>query len=531
MTTEDKNDESKLNVLITCSGLGSRLGELTDYTNKSLVRVGDKAVISHIIESYPYDTNFVVTIGHYGDHVRQYLNICHNRRNIRFVEIDKFEGVGSSLAYSMLCAEQFLQCPFIFHACDSITEIHNFQDKNCVWVSDKVDNINDYRTILSNGTDLRVIKDKGMTTAGDVYIGKCFISDYVEFWKSLRSVYEERGKFDNTLSDCHAINKMLSEGHKFLVKKTNDWADIGNTQSLMKTRSKFDVNVNVLDKPAESIFFVDDLVVKFFHDSRIVNSRVKRVSFLKNSVPEIVSHSENFYSYKKKPGEILSRYSKFSDDTMRRLLDWSKINLWTVKSEVNFKEKCENFYIEKTKARAFSYLKDRRLDDKEYSINGIKIPSVEHLLNDAKRILLSDIRPTLFHGDFILENILLDGNKFHLLDWRQDFDGSLEYGDSYYDLSKLNHNLIVNHDIINQGLFNIDVDESGDVYVDILCSKKLLDSQKILNQFLLDNLYDTKKVELLTAIIWINMSPLHDKKFGDFLFNFGKLNMFRCINR
>ena len=50
-------------VLITTSGIGSRLGDLTKYTNKSLVRVGDKPAISHIIESYPEDTKFVVTLG------------------------------------------------------------------------------------------------------------------------------------------------------------------------------------------------------------------------------------------------------------------------------------------------------------------------------------------------------------------------------------------------------------------------------------------------------------------------------------
>ena len=37
-------------VLITTSGIGSRLGKLTDFTNKSLVRIGDKPAISHIIE-------------------------------------------------------------------------------------------------------------------------------------------------------------------------------------------------------------------------------------------------------------------------------------------------------------------------------------------------------------------------------------------------------------------------------------------------------------------------------------------------
>lgn len=49
-------------VLLTTSGLGSRLGNLTKFTNKSLVRVGDKAVISYIIETYPKDVEFVVCI-------------------------------------------------------------------------------------------------------------------------------------------------------------------------------------------------------------------------------------------------------------------------------------------------------------------------------------------------------------------------------------------------------------------------------------------------------------------------------------
>ena len=49
----------KYKVLITTSGIGSRLGDLTDFTNKSLVRIGDKPAISHIIDMYPVDTNFV----------------------------------------------------------------------------------------------------------------------------------------------------------------------------------------------------------------------------------------------------------------------------------------------------------------------------------------------------------------------------------------------------------------------------------------------------------------------------------------
>ena len=76
-------------VLITTSGLGSRLGNLTDYTNKSLVRVADKPAISYIIEAYPNGTEFIITLGHYGEHVRQFLNLAYPDVKFEFVNIDK----------------------------------------------------------------------------------------------------------------------------------------------------------------------------------------------------------------------------------------------------------------------------------------------------------------------------------------------------------------------------------------------------------------------------------------------------------
>ena len=72
-------------VLITTSGVGSRLGNLTDFTNKCLVRVGDKPAISHVIESYPQDTKFVITLGHFGQYVEEFLTLAYPNRNFTFV--------------------------------------------------------------------------------------------------------------------------------------------------------------------------------------------------------------------------------------------------------------------------------------------------------------------------------------------------------------------------------------------------------------------------------------------------------------
>ena len=101
----------KLTVLITTSGLGSRLGEKTKYINKALIRVGDKPIISHILNFYKKNTEFIITIGHKGDLVKQYLKLAHSDLDIKYVEIDKYDGKGSSVLYSMSLAKKHLQKP------------------------------------------------------------------------------------------------------------------------------------------------------------------------------------------------------------------------------------------------------------------------------------------------------------------------------------------------------------------------------------------------------------------------------------
>jgi hypothetical protein len=243
-----------------------------------------------------------------------------------------------------------------------------------------------------------------------------------------------------------------------------------------------------------------------------------------------VKSTQNFFAYEKVEGEILSRHKEFNQDMMLRLLDWSYDNLWSNMGSIDMKSSCEEFYLNKTKNRIEKFLLQRRIKDSSSVINGIKVEPVLNLLEQASDKLISNFHCSMFHGDFILENVLLSNEgKFVLLDWRQDFARSHDYGDAYYDLSKMNHNLLVNHDIINNGHYQIEFDENGNIYVDILCSKKFIDAQSTLHNFCKSKGFNTGKIDMLTSVIWINMAPLHEKKFGDFLFNIGKYTLQRGL--
>jgi choline kinase len=498
-------------VLITTSGIGSRLGKLTNYTNKCLVRVGDIPAISHIIESYPKETNFVITLGHYGDYVKQFLELTYNHINFTFVYVDVYEGVGSSLGYSILKAKSELQCPFIFHASDTILPNLEIPDMSSNWcIGAYKSETSQYRTLKISGDKIDAINEKGEINFDYPYVGVCGIKDYDLFWGCLE-------KLDNnhSLSDVHVINKMLNVV-EFKFYEADIWLDIGNTNELNNSRNYFGQTIDVLDKENESIFFFEEFVVKFFSDTIVNKNRVRRANLLNNLVPKILGSKSNFYKYEKVKGKLFSK--SVNTKTFYEFLNWAKNSLWVgsnLESSIKFKNLCYDFYINKTIKRVNQYL-DGKCDSIQI-INGIEVQPIHAIINSLDVDWLTNGIPSQFHGDFILDNIIQTDDGYTLIDWRQDFGGDLELGDVYYDLAKLNHNLVVNHKIVSNGNFNSDID---DCY--ILCNSKLVECIDVFNKFISENGYDLKKVKILTGIIWINMAPLHEYPFNKFLFNYGK---------
>jgi NDP-sugar pyrophosphorylase family protein len=514
-------------VLLTTSGLGSRLGNLTKFTNKSLVRVGDKAVISHIIETYPKDVEFVVTLGHYGSHVKQYLTLAHSDRNIQFVEVDNYMGEGSSLLYSISLCEEYLKCPFVFHACDTILPknyIDNIDFSTNWSIGGIGDNSQSYRTINCVNGKIASINEKGEQNFDFVYVGVSGVKQYEIFWNTCRSVLQTISTSD--LSDCHIIRKMTD----FTVVNIDEWYDIGNIDSLKKTRSKIKGTVHVLDKEDENIFVFNNFVIKFFYNKRICYDRVLRTHSLTELIPKLIDSKENFYKYEYVKGNLLAEVinlKRFSN-----LLEWSKTNLWTPKKDPAYVTNALSFYRDKTILRVEKFLEKYNLEDTEDCINGISIAPMKELLSKVNFHFIMGTSPTGFHGDFILDNILVDSEKFTLIDWRQDFNGSIDSGDMNYDLAKLNHNLILNHEILSNNHFSINFEkDKKDITCDVHVKKSLLDCKSLLKNFCDANDINYQSIEILSSIIWINMAPLHEHPLDMFLYYFGKYNLFLNLEK
>jgi choline kinase len=510
-------------VLITTSGTGSRLGSITKYTNKSLVPLGDRAALSHIVEKYPDNVELVVTIGYFANHVRDYLTISYPNKNITFVEIDKYEGQGSSLVYSMLQARDHLQCPFIFHACDTIVNDqipppnHNWLGGSCRGDS------SDYRTIKALGSNVIDLGEKGEATYDYVYIGLAGIKDYEEFWRIADEIYFQQSD-NNQLSDVHVTQELMRD-NEFKLIIFNEWYDIGNIKTLNLAREHLGGISGILEKEDESIHIFDEFVVKFFHDKNIIDKRIERSKLLRGLVPDIISRRDNFYKYRMVQGETLSKM--VNEQIFSNLLWWAKENLWKYKGESgDFYEVSKNFYYKKTRERLQLFTQKTGRRDKTEQINDCEVPSVEKLLGSIPDTLLCTNKMYGYHGDFILENIIYNHGSFTLIDWRQDFGGDLENGDIYYDFAKMNHNLILDHNLISRKFFDISM-SSSNIKCDILRKNLFCKCQGILLDFIKKNGFREDKVNVLTPLIWINMSPLHNYPLNIFLYYFGRYSLWR----
>ena len=224
---------------------------------------------------------------------------------------------------------------------------------------------------------------------------------------------------------------------------------------------------------------------------------------------------------------------------VKDFLHWTKNRLWK-KIDLNeidlvkFREASRKFYYDKTMERIKKFYEKTGIDDGWNNINGVQIPPLKDLLEKVDWNLLFDGVPSNFHGDLQFDNILVtidsmsNLQKFVFIDWRHDFGGLTECGDLYYDLAKLYGGVNISYASIKKREFSFDMSGSS-VYYNFSINNNLLEAKEELESFIIKNGYDFKKIKLLMALIFLNMSPLHNDPFDLMLYFMGKSKLYYAL--
>lgn len=507
-------------VLILCAGLGTRLKNLTKEVNKTLISINNRAIISHIISMFPETYDFVVALGYKKDSIKEYCETVYPERKFTFVDVSKFEGDNTGPGFSALECRKYLDRPFYFVAGDCLIDSElphldgnwlgvsptSFPEKYSTIKTDEKDNVLSHINKDVNGHDL-------------AFIGLGSIFDYNVFWSELEK------NIKNGELVCAFENP---KNYPTLKVKKLKWLDTGNLDDLNNTKQYFkDKPLSLTKETSEIVYRDKNKFLKFIPNNTSLKNRVDRSVHLKDFIPNNFVHTKNFISYDWNEG--VCPYESDDINVFNNFLPILKDNI--SKSQVPPRlNDIRKFYKEKTEKRVDSFLSKHSKDfyETEHEINGVKRKSLKSIIDGFNYDVFNDNDfYTLFHGDLHFDNLVYNEkeNKYYYIDWRESFGDSTDAGDIYYDLAKFYGGLCIPYNLMkdeskinyNEGMYSINYNYP--------ISENINKFRKTYEEWLVQNGFSLSKVKLITAIIFLNMSPLHDGKFGKMLW-FKSIEMF-----
>ncbi len=525
----------KLNykVCILAAGVGKDLAGLDKHVNKAVLPVNNKAVISYIVEKFPKQVPIVIAVGHLKDSVIDYLTLAYPERKFTFVKVKKYAGPSSGPGHSILECKKHLQCPFIFCTADTlVSEDIPVPDHNWIGIA-PVHETEPYCTVKIRNNAIYELNDKVKNDNHFAFIGLAGVKDYKDFFKALET---DKKVIASELQVSNGFKALIS---KHLVPIGFTWFDTGTLENYKETNKNFSGEGKFdFSKGNEFLYFANGRVIKFFADKSVTEKRHQRgEKGLKGITPKIEGRRGNFYAYKRLDGQTL--YSVLNASVTGEFLEWAKTHLWkklklTSAQKKLFAEACQQFYKEKTHERVESYIKKMGIKDRESVINGLRVPGARELLKkvDWESILAGE--PAIFHGDLQFDNILMRDkaekpkDKFVLLDWRHEFGNLVHIGDLYYDLAKLYGGMVISYPLIKEGMFKFDESEA-EAYYHYFIKSDLLEARERYEEFLAVEGFDMKKVQTMTALIFLNMAPLHQAPFDSLLYHLGRKMLHKTL--
>lgn len=507
-------------VLILAAGLGTRLGRLTDDINKALIPINNKAIISKIIEKFPKEYEFFIALGYRGEELKQYCELAFPKLNINYLNIDDYDNPKSGPGTTAIKFKKNLQRPFYITVADCIVDSDiphidgnwlgvqptSYPEKYATMNIDSNDNIISFSEKSKKGYDY-------------AFIGIASIWDYSVFWKELEENMEN-GEL------VHAFNNLKSYP-SFKAKKLK-WLDTGNLDDLNTTKVYFNDKPLSLSKVTGEITYKEDRFIKFNPNPNLIVNLSKRAKKLKGLIPNNFKQTKSFIAYDWAPGKTVYNYNslKVYKKFLRffeNILDKSKLKIITKKA-------VDEFYKNKTQSRKQNFIDKygKRYLKNKFIINGLSYDSMESILSKIDYSSLYDSSTySNFHGDLQFDNIIYneDDDNFTYIDWRESFAGNTEEGDIYYDLSKLYGGLLISYNLMKkEDLLKYEEGESL-INFSYKEEKSLLEFKIYYENWIQERGYDLNKIRLITALIYLNMSTLHDEKFGKILW-FKSIEMF-----
>jgi choline kinase/mannose-6-phosphate isomerase-like protein (cupin superfamily) len=505
-------------VCILAAGTGSRLGDLGKDCPKCLLPFKNKALLSYIIEKFSKEFDIVIAVGYLKEQIKEYVSLYHSDINIQFVDVDPYEGVGSGPARSIESCREFLQRPFYFCVSDFYTSTNlqntSLSTKNWIGLAE-TETPSQYSTVRLENEKITHFMNKDTNGYKHAFTGIFYMYDYKLFWN----------EFDKNVTDSKEIVDVFKDVTLFQFEKKDIlWNDVGTLELYDAFLSTYETkNLYLHNTKHEHKYKTQTLFIKKIDTPGKLEKLFERAEHFKSFLPDLSRKGKYFLSYKYIEGETLYKLNK--KEIYLSFLDWFDTNFMKVETKKTDIDRLAPyalaFYKDKSYNRLHQFKKNpifEQLDAIRW-INGIPVKPIESYLERLPwDTLLTTIPTRLFHGDLQFDNIIYN-NTITLIDWREDFGGTTEFGDLCYDLAKLYGGMELNYNVMKDpNSFHVNLEDETATFThhkdEILQDIQQHEFLSLLER----NAVDKNKIKLLVAIIFLNMAPLHINNFDRLLF-------------
>ena len=365
----------------------------------------------------------------------------------------------------------------------------------------------------------------------NAFVGVFYLSDSTLFKACIDEAFSDR---DETMSSFYQALVLYSRKKKLSAVKTDNWFDIGhvdkyyNTKIEVKAREFNHINI---DKDRGILTKYSDDKDKFIGEIKWYLKLPSDVEYIR---PRIFKYSLDY----NKPYVSMEYYAYHTVHELFLNSDLGKHQWERIFKRISFicndlkrykvaddgiQAALEDMYLTKTLQRFDKLKQDERFlkfFTENIIVNGRAYRSLDDVVEILKRIIpemLYDIKEfNIIHGDLCFANMMIDNNYsfIKVIDPRGKFGTYDIYGDPRYELAKLFHSVDGKYDYTIKDRFDIDCRENK-INFSILDRDREYDLYEVFTEVFKDEIGDDlKKIELIEALLFLSMIPLHGESFN-----------------
>jgi glucose-1-phosphate thymidylyltransferase len=228
-------------VVIPLAGKGTRLRPHTHVTPKPLLRVGDRPVMSYILDDLRdlgvHEAVFVT--GHLKEKVEAYVRKEYPQFDAHFVEQPVQNGTAGAVQLARPFIREDLLIIFVdtlFDADLSIIQRLPPEAAGVIWVKE-VEDYQRFGVVVSDGDGYmsRIVEKPSEPISKRANIGLYYIRDWELLFEGIDHVMAgaDNGSGEFYLTD--AFQYMIDHGAKILIVDVEGWYDAGKPETLLET--------------------------------------------------------------------------------------------------------------------------------------------------------------------------------------------------------------------------------------------------------------------------------------------------------